>query len=88
MDQKTAESLLRKEGFTHIFAGKEFPNIVYPSHTHPEIAAHIVVEGEMIITVERKRHVLNAGNRFDVPAGIAHSAKMGPNGCVYVVGRR
>jgi hypothetical protein len=30
----------------------------------------------------------NAGQRYDVPAGASHSARMGPQGCRYLIGER
>jgi hypothetical protein len=31
--------------------------------------------------------IVPAGERFDVPVGISHTAKVGPNGCTYIVGQ-
>ena len=29
-----------------------------------------------------------AGDRFDVPANVVHRARIGPQGCVYMVGEK
>jgi quercetin dioxygenase-like cupin family protein len=38
--------------------------------------AHIILDGEMTLTMNGKAQTLRAGARCDVPAGTIHSAKM------------
>lgn len=35
-----------------------------------------------------KPQTFHAGDRCDVPAGVVHSARMGPHGCQYLIGER
>jgi hypothetical protein len=42
----------------------------------------------MTLTVNGESHLYRAGDRFDVPAGVTHSAVMGRLGCRYIVGER
>lgn len=78
---------LRKEGF-FTFLRSDPPNHSYPDHKHDQIYAHIVLKGEMWLTVEGKKHFLKTGDRFDVPKGVVHSAKIGPKGCTYLIGEK
>jgi quercetin dioxygenase-like cupin family protein len=88
MNQSQAEELLRKEGFTTIYVWQDGPNAFYPDHAHPVLSAHIILEGEMTLTVKGKTQTFKAGERCDVPANTVHSARMGPKGCRYVIGEK
>ena len=77
---------LETEGFGHTFVWQDGPNAFYPDHTHGGLTAHIIVEGEMTLTVNGKSKTYRTGDRCDVPGGAVHSARMGPSGCRYIVG--
>jgi mannose-6-phosphate isomerase-like protein (cupin superfamily) len=78
----------REEGFRHVYVWEDAPNAFRPDHTHSGATAHVILSGEMVITSEGKIETLKAGDRFDVPAGRLHSARVGPEGCRYVVAER
>jgi mannose-6-phosphate isomerase-like protein (cupin superfamily) len=86
------ESALRKqlesEGFSHTFVWQDGPDAFYPDHTHAELTAHIILDGEMTLTMKGTSQTCRAGDRCDVPAGAVHSAQMGPRGCRYLVGEK
>jgi len=46
------------------------------------------LEGEMTLTMQGASKTYRAGDRCDVAAGIVHSARMGKNGCRYLIGER
>ena len=79
---------LREEGFAHTYVWQDGPNAHYPDHTHAEETAHIVLAGEMNLTMGGNTQTYRAGDRCDVPAGAVHSAQMGPQGCRYLIGER
>jgi len=79
---------LESEGFSHTYVWQDGPNAHYPDHTHAGLTAHIIVDGEMTLTVGGKSNTYHVGDRCDVPAGAVHSARMGPRGCRYLVGER
>jgi len=79
---------LRAEGFRQIFVWQDGPNAYYAKHTHPTETAHIVLDGEMTLTMGGAMRTYKAGERCDVPSGAEHSARMGPGGCKYLVGER
>jgi quercetin dioxygenase-like cupin family protein len=89
---KLGESQLRKqlesEGFAHTFVWQDAPASYYPDHTHAGITAHIILDGEMTLAMRGKSQTYRVGERCDVPAGAAHSAQMGLDGCRYLVGEK
>ncbi len=86
MDEKELEKKLRKKGFARIYVWEDRPHAFYPDHTHGMVTAHIILDGEMTVTSEATTETYKAGQRFDVLAGTVHSAKIGPNGCRYIIG--
>jgi len=82
------EKQLHSEGFTHTFVWQDGPGAFYPDHTHPTETAHVILDGEMALTVNGKTQTFRTGERCDVPAATAHSARMGPRGCRYLIGEK
>ena len=83
------EEQLRREGFRHVFTWRDAPHAYYPDHTHDVDTAHVILEGEMTLTCGGVTRTYVAGERPpDVPAGAVHSARMGPQGCRYLVGEK
>ena len=87
-DQLSWESRLRDEGFSRIYVWQDGPNTFYPDHTHAVETAHIILDGEMTLKQRGVAHNYGVGERFDVPANTVHSAKMGTNGCKYLIGEK
>ncbi|HTU35193.1 MAG TPA: cupin domain-containing protein [Candidatus Acidoferrum sp.] len=88
MDVAELESRLRTEGFSFTYIWRDDPKAFYPNHTHARLTAHIVLAGEMTLTMDGKAQTYQPGERCDVPAGAVHSALMGPRGCRYLVGEK
>lgn len=88
MTEQELEEQLMSEGFSGIFVHRDSPNSFYPDHTHSGITAHIVLDGDITVTSEGQTITYKPGERFDVPAGDVHSAKIGPNGCRYMIGEK
>ena len=88
MDEKQLASTLKQEGFGHTYVWQDGPNASYPDHTHATETAHIILSGEMTLTMGGRSHTYRTGERCDVPAGTVHSARMGPTGCRYLIGER
>lgn len=87
-DQKSLERLLHGEGFVRTYVWQDGPNAFYADHTHPVETAHVILDGEMTLTQGGKTRTFKLGERGDVPAGVVHSAKMGPRGCKYLIGEK
>ncbi len=88
MNEEALRNQLRSEGFSRTFVLRDQPNAFYPDHTHATETAHIILEGEMALTVGGQSRTYRAGERCDIPTGTVHSARMGPSGCRYLIGER
>ena len=88
MNLRDLEEQLHAEGFRRTYVWQDRPNAFYPDHTHPTETAHIILEGEMTLTTAGKTQTFRAGDRCDVAAGAVHSARMGPQGCKYLIGEK
>jgi mannose-6-phosphate isomerase-like protein (cupin superfamily) len=88
MDEKEMAKQLEREGFGHTYVWQDGPNAFYPEHAHDSETAHIILSGEMTLTMNDQAETYRLGERCDIPAKAVHSAKMGPNGCRYLIGER
>jgi len=88
MNEEKLTRTLLQEGFRQTYVWQDAPNAAYPDHTHPTETAHIILNGEMTLTMDGESHTYRTGERCDVPSGAVHSACMGPSGCRYLVGER
>ena len=86
--QQMLEKELRAEGYLHTFVWEDGPYAFYSTHTHPVETAHIILDGEMTLTIGNESRTYRAGERCDVAAGAQHTAKMGLQGCRYLVGEK
>ena len=86
-ERKLTESLI-EEGFSHTYVWQDAPNTFYPEHTHATETAHIILSGEMTLTTAGGSRTFRAGERCDVPAKAKHSARMGAQGCRYLIGEK
>ena len=87
-DYTSLERQLHEEGFLYTYVWQDGPNAFYPDHTHPVETAHIILDGEMTLTQGGETHTYGVGERCDVPPGAVHAAKMGPQGCRYLIGEK
>jgi quercetin dioxygenase-like cupin family protein len=76
---------LKQEKFAHVFEWSDKPNTEYPEHAHKGKVSFYIIRGSVTFSGDIKITV-NAGERFDVPVGVKHSAVVGPEGCEWVVG--
>ena len=88
MDEKNFMKQLQSEGFSHCYVWQDGPNATYPNHTHREETAHIILDGELTLTMDGETRTYRRGERCEVPAGAVHAAKMGPFGCRYLIGEK
>jgi mannose-6-phosphate isomerase-like protein (cupin superfamily) len=88
MDLREHQRRLRDEGFGETFVWQDGPQKFYPDHIHQFETVHIILEGEMTLTTGGETRTFCAGERCDVPAGAVHSARMGPQGCRYLIGEK
>ena len=88
MNEKELAKRLEREGFSRTYIWQDEPDAFYPEHTHETETAHIILSGEMTLTMSAQANTYREGERCDVPAGALHAAKIGPRGCRYLIGER
>jgi quercetin dioxygenase-like cupin family protein len=88
LKEKELREQLESEGFTHTFVWQDGPRAFYSDHTHAGVTAHIILDGEMTLTIGGASLTCRMGERCDVPAGAVHSAQVGQRGCRYIVGEK
>jgi len=88
LNEKELRQRLAAEGFAHSYVWQDRPNAYYPDHTHAGLTAHVILDGEMTLSCGGKTETFRVGDRCDVPAGAVHSARMGTQGCRYLVGEK
>ena len=86
MNTNQLRQKLEEEGFVHIFEWNDSPNMEYEVHSHKGKVAMYILSGDVVFDFGKKVVTLKKGDRFDVPVGEEHIAKVGPNGCSYIVG--
>lgn len=87
-DMPTIRELKKKlqtEGFTHVFVWTDKPGVTYNPHAHKGKVSFYITRGEVTFSGGINR-IIKAGERFDVPPNVIHSALVGPEGCDWVVG--
>jgi len=52
MNENELASQLKREGFTHTYVWEDGPHIRYGNHTHAMETAHIILQGEMTLTMD------------------------------------
>jgi quercetin dioxygenase-like cupin family protein len=85
MDSQDFKQQLKDEGFAHVYEWTDSPGTVYPEHAHKGKVSFYIVEGSVTFSGGINKTV-SVGERFDVPIGVPHSAIVGQEGCVFVVG--
>jgi quercetin dioxygenase-like cupin family protein len=88
LDESEIRRRLETEGFPHVFVWEDGPGASYPAHTHSDLTAHIILDGEMTLSMNGESRTYRVGERCDVPAAAVHSATMGPQGCRYIIGEK
>lgn len=89
MENKEAiKERLTREGYSKLVEYDDPPNEVFPDHDHPGDQFLVVLKGSISITMNGKTGVLRPGDEMFFPAKVIHSAKVGPEGCLYLDGER
>jgi mannose-6-phosphate isomerase-like protein (cupin superfamily) len=88
MNHAHLEAQLHAEGFHHTYVWQDGPHAHYADHTHASETAHIILDGEMSLTMAGQSRTYSVGERCEVPVGTLHSARMGPQGCRYLIGEK
>jgi unsaturated pyranuronate lyase len=60
------------------------PGARFPAHAHPEEQITVVLDGDVVFTVEGTSHGLGRGETFVVGAGLEHGLRAGPAGARFL----
>ncbi len=77
---------LENEGFASVYEWQDAAGTVYEEHSHEGKVSIMVTDGSITFSLNGKGKEIVAGQRFDVPVGMPHSAIVGPQGWIGIVG--
>lgn len=79
---------LENEGFSPVYEWYDEPHTVHAEHSHEEAHSIVVAEGQITFSVDDTDTTLGPNERIDVPARTLHCARVGHEGCKYVIGEK
>jgi quercetin dioxygenase-like cupin family protein len=77
---------LEKEGFENVYEWQDPAGTVYVEHSHQGKVAVMVTDGSITFDLQGEKKEVVAGERFNVPVDVPHSAVVGPQGWIVIVG--
>jgi len=81
-------SAARTEGFDTVLVREWQPGQWVDEHTHPFDVKALVVRGDVVLSCGGIDCHLQAGERFELPAGVPHTERYGPEGATFWAARR
>jgi len=79
---------LTEEHFGELWVHTDPPGHFYEEHQHPVDTTHVVLKGSMSVWFSGQEYAVTEGERLDILKGIPHTAKIGPQGCSFLIGAR
>jgi quercetin dioxygenase-like cupin family protein len=74
------------EGFTSVYEWQDAPCTVYERHSHKGRVSLFVTDGSVTFDFSGDMKEVKAGERYDVPVDLPHSAVVGSQGWIVIVG--
>lgn len=74
-----------KEDFASVYEWQDKPGTVYEPHAHKGKVSLYVTDGSITFDFDGTKKEVAAGQRFDVPVGVTHSAVVGSMGWIVIV---
>lgn len=74
------------EGFLSVYECSNSAGTVYPEHSHLGQVAIFVTDGSVTFDFSGEKKIVTALERINIPAGAIHSAVVGPQGWIGIVG--
>ncbi len=78
---------LEAEGL-EVHAWRDPADRIYGEHRHDCDESLWVLRGTIVFEASGREFALGPGDRLLLPAGVAHRAKVGPDGATYLIGQR
>lgn len=75
-----------REGFASVYEWQDPAGTVYEPHAHKSKVSLFVTDGSITFDLDGEMKEVKANERFDVPVGVTHSAVVGPEGWIVIVG--
>jgi uncharacterized protein YjlB len=80
--------ILLAEGYFDVYDWYDSPEFEYHEHAHSGATVVWVLDGVMDLGLPNETIRVAAGERYDIEAGVLHTATMGPTGCQYIIGEK
>ncbi len=77
---------LEREGFANVYEHQDPAGTVYSEHSHQGKVSIFVTDGSAIFDFGGEKKEIVAPRRFDIPANTPHSATVGPEGWIVIIG--
>lgn len=88
MTEQQFRAQLAQRAFSAPVRVQRDPNTRLAHHAHPFEAMALIVAGDITITTATGAVTYTAGEVFHLPANEAHEEAFGPQGVVYLAGRK
>jgi quercetin dioxygenase-like cupin family protein len=75
-----------QEDFANVYEWQDPAGTVYPEHTHTGKVSIFITDGSITFDFGGEKKEIQQNQRFDVPVDTLHSAVVGPQGCIMIVG--
>jgi len=75
-----------EQEFPHVYEWQDPAGTAYEAHVHQGKVSVWVTDGSIEFDFSGVKKTVRAGERFDVPVGETHSAVVGPQGWIVIVG--
>ena len=79
---------LQRLGYADIHEYDDLAHEEFPDHAHDGDQLLVVVRGDMEVTMDGQVSKLMPNDEMYFPAKKVHSAKVGADGCLYLVGEK
>jgi quercetin dioxygenase-like cupin family protein len=88
MTEEQIKDRMKAERYLQIDIYDDPANEVFPDHDHPGDQLLVVQKGSIAVNMDGKDFFLKPGEEIFFPAKRRHSAQVGAEGCLYIVGER
>jgi quercetin dioxygenase-like cupin family protein len=89
IDEQRIIDDLKAEGYDNVWAYEAEPEEIDEEHSHEYDTKLVILSGDIQITSEVGGAITNmkyvTGQTVEIPRNKLHSAKVGPDGCRYIV---
>ena len=79
---------LEKRGYAEPVVREYEPNLSGKLHTHEFSAILLVIRGSFSLAMEKESISLSPGDVYEVPAGVQHDERTGPDGATILLAKK